>query len=192
MPYRKKDLDLYYFYHIYNRGVNKEKIFYSADNYLYLIKLLNKYLKNYHTTMVAYCLMPNHYHFLIRQNIENNLSDFMKGLFGAYVQGLNKKINRRGPLFEGRFKHIKIERHEHLLHLCRYIHLNPVKDGLVSYPEEWPYSNYLDWIGKRNRKLWDPEFVFTYFNTQKEYVKFVSDYKDELEYQRTVKAYLFG
>ena len=189
MPYRKKNFDQNAHYHIFNRGVNKEIIFYSDNNYEYCLNLIRKQAKIHSISIVAYCFMPNHYHLLIRQNGSSTISRFIQGVFRAYVLGLNKQINRTGPLFEGRFRHIKISQQGYLLHLCRYIHMNPVKAGLVVSPEQWLFSNYLDWIGKRKRGLVDSAFVKTYFNTGEKYTTFVLDYKQAREYQERLQKY---
>ena len=108
--------------------------------------------------MIAYCLMPNHYHFLLRQETEVPLSKFISLLFNAYVQPVNRQQGRRGTLFERRFKHVWVDLEEYLVHLYRDIHLNPWKAKLVSQLEDWPYSNYLEWIGQRAETLQDQTF----------------------------------
>ena len=78
----------------------------------------------------------------------------------------------------------------HLLHLCRYIHSNPVKDGMVADPADWPYSNYLEWIGQRDGRLFDPEFVRMNFSSPKDYRSFVIEYLSRRELPEEIKAYL--
>jgi putative transposase len=131
MPFRQNIFEQGQYYHIFNRGVNRQKIFFTKENYLYFLKLLNKHRISSHATVIAYCLMPNHYHLLLRQDSDINLSRFMKAVLSAYVQALNKYLERKGPLFEGRFKHVHVDNDEYVLHLCRYIHLNPVIAGYV-------------------------------------------------------------
>lgn len=94
--------------------------------------------------MVAYCLMPNHYHFLVRQLSDRALSQWVQMLFNGYSQAINQQLNRKGTLFQNRAKHILIDKDEYLVHLVRYIHYNPVEAGLVHSPEEWQFSNYLE------------------------------------------------
>jgi putative transposase len=81
----------------------------------------------------------NHYHFLLRQETEKSLSRFMQVVFNAYVQALNLQQRRSGALFEGRFRHARVNTWEYLVILCRYIHLNPVRAGLMTRPEDWPH-----------------------------------------------------
>lgn len=191
MPYRKKVFYPGGYYHIYNRGANREPIFFSDENYIYCLRLIRKYNELFHVSVIAYCLMPNHFHFILRQNSEKSISDFMRVVFNAYVQAVNKQIGHMGTLFQGRFKHIHIDKDNYILHLCRYIHLNPVKAGVVNAPEEWHFSNYSEWIGKRNGKLVDRDFVSSYFKNPEDYQRFVMEYKIEKEMaERLSKYYL--
>ena len=144
-----------HYYHIYNRGVNRETIFFSDKNYLYFTHLLKKNMARYSVVIVAYCLMPNHFHFLLTPRENDNVSKFMSSLFGSYTQAINKQQGRQGPLFQGRFCATVVDKDEYLAHLARYIHLNPVMAGFVNAPEAWAYSNYLDVIGRREGTLKD-------------------------------------
>jgi REP element-mobilizing transposase RayT len=92
------------YYHVYNRGCYKELIFREDENYLYLTRLLNESLRKRHVSMIAYCLMPNHYHFLTRQESDVSISEVMQDVFNAYVKAFNKRYGRTGTLFEERFK----------------------------------------------------------------------------------------
>ncbi len=120
--------------------------------------------------------MPNHYHFLFRQDGEIGISILMQRLFNRYSKAYNKRYGRTGTLFEARFKAILVEDENYLLHLCRYIHGNPVKAGLVKKLEDWPYSNFLEWVNLRKGKLIDRYFVKKYFATPELYKSFVEDY----------------
>jgi hypothetical protein len=95
--------------------------------------------------------------------------------FNAYVQAVNRQQSRQGILFEGRFKHVFVDKEEYLVHICSYIHLNPVKAGLVKNPEDWLYSNYLEWIGERGGEIIDQNFVIEWFDNPEEYRKFVME-----------------
>ncbi len=191
MPYRGDVFAKDHFYHIFNRGAGKDILFFNAVNYEYLLRLVKRYHQKHNITVIAYCLMPNHYHFLLRQDSDEPLSKFINVLFNAYVQAVNQQQNRKGTLFEGRFRHVWIDRDEYLIHLCRYIHQNPVKAGLVTQPENWPYSNYLDWIGKRNGTLIDRSFVQEYFASAEEYRQFVHNFQDEQVTQSTIKDFIW-
>ena len=166
-------------------------IFFVEENYKYLTRLVERNFKKYGITIIAYCFMPNHYHFLLRLETELLLSKFINVLFNTYVQALNRQQNRTGALFEGRFKHILVDEWKYLIHLCRYIHLNPVKAGLVSTPEEWAYSNYKVWIGARNGILKDDNFIQGYFESRERYSEFVNDIEDEKQNLVKIRKYIW-
>ena len=167
-----------FYYHVYNRGCDRQCIFIKEDNYIFLLSRAKKFLEEYPLSMIAYCLMPNHYHFLIRAQDEIILSRFIQRLFSSYTQAFNRQQERSGTLFEGRAKRKLIDKEEYLVHLCRYIHLNPVTAKLVPRPGQWMYSNYLEWVDQRNGTLIDREFVRQYFPTAADYVTFVKDVVD--------------
>jgi hypothetical protein len=124
---------------------------------------------------------------------EAPVSRFVGTLFNAYVQVLSRQKQRSGALYEGRFKHVHVDRETYLLQLCRYIHANPVKAGLVTESAEWPYSNYQDWIGARPGTLIDQEFVNVFSLNRKEYRRFVLDYLHRAHsLPEELKGYLLG
>jgi putative transposase len=90
MPYRRDVFTPGQYYHIYNRGAGKGQIFFNEGNYEYLLRLVKRYYQKHGATVIAYCLMPNHYHFLLRQETDELLSKFVGVLFNAYAQALNK------------------------------------------------------------------------------------------------------
>ena len=176
-------------YHLYNRGVNRANIFSSNDNYVFLLRKVKSLVKELPLTIIAYCLMPNHYHFVIRQDGEIPLSEFIGRLFKTYMQAYNKQQGRTGPLFGGRFRAVHVDSDEYLLHLCRYVHLNPVAAGLVTEPGDWLYSNYLEWSEQRRGTLVDRAFVKACFSTPEAYVEFVQAEISDKVVQR-LKPYL--
>ncbi len=176
MPYRQDAFAPGNIYHVYNRGINKMPIFTGPDNYVYLLRKVKRLLTELPITVLAYCLIPNHYHFVLRQDSDIPISAFIQRLFQTYTQAFNKQQGRKGPLFEGRFRHVHVDRDEYVIHLCRYVHLNPVTAGLVSDPAEWPYSNYLEWIETRSGTLVDHAFVRQFFPMPDAYVAFVQDH----------------
>ncbi len=193
MPYARKDLLTWQkgmYYHIYNRGVNRSTIFREPRNYLLVISKIKEYSRANHLTMISYCLEPNHYHFLTRQDGDEPASNLPQFVFNSYTKAYNKTYNHSGTLFEGRFRAKPVQTSSHLLHLCRYIHGNPVKDGLVADPADWPYSNYLEWIGERNGALVDHEFINQQFGNGKEYQKFLFQYLKSRDLPDDVKKFL--
>jgi len=159
MPRRKTTFVQGHYYHINNRGANRNNIFFSKENYLYCLRLMKKYLGDNCIAVIAYCLMPNHYYLLLRPDGDISLSDAVGGLFKAYVMAMNNQTGHSGTLFEGRFQDVHVDNDGYLLHLCRYIYANPVKAGLVLDPKDWVYSNYLEWVGERQGTLVDMDFV---------------------------------
>jgi len=138
------------YYHFYNRGNNRQAVFFERDNYLYFLKGLKKYVRAY-VDIPVYCLMPTHYHIVVRVKPQTQTSEAPKNgetsevskqvslamqKFGiSYTKAINKRLSRVGALFQGQFQGKPIKNYEHLLNLCIYIHANPVKDGLVGLPE---------------------------------------------------------
>ena len=190
MPYRDHVFASGHYYHLYNRGAGRGLIFFNDASYAYCLRLCKQYAEEYGVTFIAYCLMPNHYHFLIRQETDTPPSRFMGALFSTYVQAVNAQQQRKGALFGGRFCHVSVGEEEYLTHLCRYIHLNPVKANLVDQPSAWPYSNYLEWIGRRAGTLVDRTFIRQFFKDDAAYRAFVSDYQSEMKARNVPQRYL--
>jgi len=160
------------YYHVFNRGANRQEIFRSMENYLYLIDIARRFAEK-GIQIIVYCLMPNHYHFLLRQENNYSISRFIQEVFNIYSKTFNRMYHRKGTLFEGPFRAKEVLEEKHLLHLCRYIHRNPLESGFVTDLKDWPYSNYIEWInGKLPRTL----EVRGSFNDPEEYRKFVFEY----------------
>ena len=162
-------------YHVYNRAAAQDQLFYHHGNYLHCLRLTKKFSLRYGVAVMAYCLMPNHYHFLLRQEHDIHISKFVNVLFNAYVQAVNREQGRKGTMFESRFRYVHVDRDEYARYLCRYIHLNPKAATLVNDPAEWPYSNYLEFIGARAGQLMDYDFMRQYWSTAEGYEQFVDN-----------------
>lgn len=162
-----------HYYHVYNHGVAKQNIFANDKNYQFLLKRILLFIPKYELTFIAYCLMPNHYHFLFRLESNGQLAPFIQRLFNSYTQAFNRQQNRTGTLFESRAKSKYVDTDEYVLHFSRYIHLNPVEAGLVAEPVEWPYSSYKEWIGIRPSEICDTKFVRQFFRGPTNYATFV-------------------
>jgi putative transposase len=175
MPVRRTPFLAGYFYHIYNRGVDAGRVFFGLDNYEYFLSLVAKKMSRHGIRIVAYCLMPNHFHLLLRPDLDETVPAFMDSLCGAYTQALNRQRGRRGPLFQGRYRSIEVDAEAYLIHLARYIHLNPVVSRLVVSPIEWSYSNYADVIGRRQGGLRDSSLVPDRFSRGDDYREFVEE-----------------
>ena len=177
-------------YHIYNRGSHRESIFREPDNYLFVLRKIKNYSSELHLVILAYCLMPNHFHLLIRQDGDQPAGLLSQRVFNSYSKAYNKRYQHSGTLFQGPYRVKQVVQTVHLLHLCRYIHANPVKDGLVTEPGDWPYSNYLEWIEKREGTLVDRAFVQAHFEQSVRYVEFVLDYLRSRQLAPEIAAYL--
>jgi REP element-mobilizing transposase RayT len=140
------------YYHIYNRAIAGNLLFREEQNYPFFLSRIEKYILPA-AELIAFCLMPNHYHFILKLKT-NNISTPMKRMALSYVKSFNLVYDQSGHLFQGPFQRIHITDLNYLVHLSRYIHLNPVKANLVPIPKEWVYSSYQDYVGIR-----DPEMV---------------------------------
>jgi putative transposase len=129
------------FYHVTSRGNARQDIFADDEDYRTFLTILADVVERYRWLLHAYCLMGNHYHLLI-ETPQANLSRGMRQLNGVYTQKYNRRHNRVGHLFQGRYKAFVVEKDAYLLELSRYIALNPVRAKLVSSPEDWPWSSY--------------------------------------------------
>ena len=179
-----------YYYHFYNRGAHKISIFRETENYVFVLKKIKKYAQKYRLMVVAYVLMPNHYHFLVRQ-MDKHFARFLpQYVFNSYTKAYNNRYDHSGTLFEDNYKVKLVQNKTHLLHLCRYIHGNPVKDGLVADPADWPYSNYLEWVEERDGTLFDADFVSDNFASPADYREFVFEDLRGRDLPDDVKLYL--
>ena len=165
-----------HFYHIYNQGNNRKKIFFSKQNYTFFLEKINEYLFPY-CDILAWCLMPNHFHVLvfIKSEIltinekENTINSSIGIILRSYTRAINIQNNWTGSLFRQKTKasHIEIAEYENsnknkrpYLNECfNYIILNPVKDELVKEPQMWEFSSYSDTIGIREPRLINLELI---------------------------------
>lgn len=200
------------FYHIYNRGVEKRIIFQDDQDYKVFLNYLKIYLEppippekriakiketvfiapgrplknfNKEIELLAYCLMPNHFHLLIKQNSPRSIESFTRALLTKYSMYFNKRYKRVGTLFQSTYKAILVMEDNYLLHLSRYIHLNPAKHLHVKdTPLHRHYSSYGDYLGKKNTHWLKPEIILSFFKqTQKK------DLKDLFSYQGFVENF---
>ncbi|MCF7792680.1 MAG: transposase [Candidatus Cloacimonetes bacterium] len=167
------------FYHVYNRGCNRNDIFFHQRNYKYLINLFLNNSKKHKIDLTAFCLMPNHYHLLLKQDLNGSISNFLKSTFTSYTLAINKEQKRSGTLFEGKPKKKLIDKIQYIQYVIWYIHRNPVNAGIVSFPEEWQFSNYLEFIGKRKRYFTDVDLIVDLYGSQKGYEMFMQKFEDD-------------
>src|SRR3989344_1185475 len=188
------------YYHIYNRGVEKRTIFQDREDYtkfLYFLKiylsppddvynefpLLRSYILSNNLSeqldLLAFCLMPNHFHLLVRQKSKNAVTKLMRQVMTGYSTYFNRRHERVGSLFQSMFKAAPVEGDEYLLHLSRYIHLNPIARGISLDEFEW--SSYLYYLGKREAQWLNTQIISEYFNNSKKGFSYKSFVEDHLE-----------
>ena len=170
---RKVTFEAGQYYHLYNRGVNRQPIFFNEGNWAYFVKQLRQYAQPEHIDIIAYCLMPNHYHLLVYLKTQALSAKVMQPFGVSYTKAVNKQQERVGPLFQGRFKAVVVDKEGYVLDLSCYIHLNPVRARLVQRPEDWRYSSYQDYVGLRNGTLPNPEVVLAQFPSRQAYAEWV-------------------
>ncbi len=203
--YRKDLLINDNYYHIFSRSIAKYVIFNNDQEYSRIINLISllKYvdfdysfsrfiilksdqqlsiinkLKKQNKTFVeiiAYCIMPTHFHLILKQNTDFGIAKYMAKLLNSYSKYFNAIHNRVGPLWSGRFKNLKVTDDDQLLHLTRYIHLNPCSANIVNRPEHWEYSSYKEYINESDNRMCGFKDVINFELNQ--YKKFVENRKD--------------
>lgn len=184
------------FYHICVRGNNKQAIFQDdRDREEYLLRL-SQYKERYKMHIFAYCLMTNHVHLLVYDNGQD-ISKFMQGLSLSYVIYFNKRYNRTGHLFQDRFTSVPVKGNVQLLATSRYIHLNPVKAGIVEKVGEYKWSSYEAYLNARDEfNIVDTHFLSKIVSSnaeasKQEYIKFISnqdDYREDGEIATTIEG----
>ncbi len=212
MPYRKIPLVETEIYHIFTKTIAGFKIFNSDHDFERIVKTIsfytaenppckfslflerkkkskeNDFLQSTHSKKIvkilAYCIMPTHIHLILVQLKDNAISQFANLVLKSYSKYFNTKYKRKGPLWEGRFKNVLVDTDEQLLHLTRYVHLNPVSAFLVDKPEDWEFSSYREYMGLVNENKRICEFA-DYLNLDiSSYRKFV---EDRINYQRELE-----
>ncbi len=139
-------------YHSYNRGNNQQLLFFSYANYLFFLKKIRDYVLP-HADLLAYCLMPNHFHLMLETKPdleEQALNAGIQRLLSSYTQAINKQEKRTGSLFQQHTKAKCLVEPEHALTCFHYLHQNPLRAGLVRQMENWPFSSFKDYCGFRN------------------------------------------
>lgn len=136
--------------------------------------------------VIAYCLMPNHFHLLLQQIEENGIQTFMGYIQNSYTKYFNIKNKRTGPLFQGRFKAKHIEDTNTLLHVSRYIHLNPIVGSITKDLTTYPWSSYSDFTSTQ-RKFISPEIILEQFKSKEAYKKFTLNHVDYAKKIESIK-----
>ena len=188
------------YYHVTARGNERKEIFKSEKDREKFLSYLESAVNRYGAVIHVWCLMSNHYHLLV-ETPSGNLSQIMQHINGAYTNYFNTKRKRSGHLFQGRYKGILVEADEYALELSRYIHLNPVRIGVVNEPGDYRWSSFQEYTGKRKMADWlSTEFILGYFDksqpaAQKKYQQFVEEMvgkEHESPLQQMVAATMLG
>jgi putative transposase len=219
MPLRKTPLITGEFYHILNRGSDSIPIFRNRYDYQRFIKTFIYYQhqdpplkfsiflkkseaerekifselnqsKKILVEIIVYCLMPNHYHFLLKQALDRGIFNFTRLISNSYSRYFNTKYKRKGSLFEGRFKAVRVENENQLLHLGRYIHLNPYSGFLVKNFKDlknYPYSSLPEYLNPESGNVCQKEIIYSYFKHPSDYQKSVLDRADYQKKLETIK-----
>ena len=156
-------------YHLFNRGNNKENIFYAEENYAFFLERFKTYLIP-HVDVFAYCLMPNHFHFFIRIN---NLAAFeagIKNFFISYAKAINKKYSRVGSLFQGRYKCSEIDSDSYYTRIITYIHQNPVSGEMKTPIDKYKFSSYSSYLLPQKSSVLKTEEVLDWFGGLEEFI----------------------
>ena len=172
-------------YHLYNRSLSPLSLFIDRSDYAWFLQKFKYYMRQVPSTVIAYALMPNHFHFLIRQDSDIPLSKLFNMVLSVYVRHFNYIHDRKGVLLEGRTKYKPVLKDEYFVFLCMYIHSNPIEAGIVDKLEDWEYSNYLEWVGKREGELFSREIIDEYFPNKglyKEQLKELSRIKKQKKF----------
>lgn len=213
MPIRKIPLATGEIYHILNRGINHQPIFQGKRDYKRALETFSYYMfskiplrfsywirldnndKNQVfgrisensklVSVLSFCFMPNHFHFLLRQEEDFGISKFLAKFQNSFTRYFNERHERTGHLFQGQFKAVRIENENQLLHTSRYIHLNPYSGYIVKTIDElreYPWSSFREYIEGMDA-VSETKTILSGFASKEKYFQFVNDQKD---YQRTL------
>ncbi|MEA3391372.1 MAG: transposase [Candidatus Marinimicrobia bacterium] len=168
-------------FHVYNHAIDDLSLFYDDQDCEFFLVAFTKQLEKIPASIFAYCLMPNHYHFLIRQDEDEKIFRIFNYAFISYAKYFNRKYERKGHIFRSPLQHKEVNDRTYLIQLCKYIHLNPVYADLVEEPEDWFYSNYREWIGQRNGKLFAKEIYQNLFPGPQDYITYVNSFQNYIK-----------
>jgi putative transposase len=215
MPRRIIPLATGEIYHVVNRGVNQQPIFHDRRDYKRALEILSYYRfvkppvrfsflnrlvpeeqgriwkelekkAQRLVTIFSFCLMPNHFHLLLRQEKENGISRFLANFQNSFTRYFNTRHKRSGHLLQGQFKAVRIENENQFLHTCRYIHLNPYTSFVIRTPQElktYPWSSLKEYMGDDPCTICELDTILSSFPSKERYLRFILDQKD---YQRAL------
>lgn len=214
MALRKTPLITGFTYHVFNQGIDRRTTFTNKREYNRALQTFKFYLYNQHITklsyylssgtnqlgllqqvqqhpklvaILAFCLMPNHFHFVLRQEVDGGISKFMADFQNSYTKYFNTKHTRKGSLFLNPFRALRVETDEQLLHLIRYVHLNPYTSGIISTTRElftFPYSSLPYYFQETppDQSIYT-DMIHSFFTTTQKHQQFI---QDQSGYQKTL------
>lgn len=202
-----------FYYHVFNRGIDKRPTFTMKRECLRALELINFYrfkdlplkfsqynnlpserqsevleqimLSDKQVDILSYCLMPNHFHFLLKQNTDKGIATFIANFTNSYTRYFNTKHQRVGPLFQGVFKAVFVENDEQMIHLSRYIHLNPVVSSIIGVNDltDYQWSSYPSYLAYPQGGFTETKQILSAFRSNDDYRNFVLD---QVEYAKTL------
>jgi REP element-mobilizing transposase RayT len=192
MPRRRVPLIADVAYHVYNRGNNRQALFFEPRDYAEFMRRIRHFVlgdrqdgigtveRGPGASVIAYCLMPNHYHLLLEPTGED-LSSRMQMLSISYTKWVNARHERCGALFQGQFQAVPVREDRHLLTLTAYLHLNPVRAGIIADPCDWAFSSYREFAGTRAGTLPSTDLVLSIAGGPDAYAEFVRGFAVDAE-----------
>jgi len=171
-------------HHLYNSGANKATIFFEEDNYLYFLRRMKYYSIKDKIKILAYCLIPNHFHMFLKQTTDNfSISLFISSLLNSYVKSINQKYKRSGTLLEGKTKSKRINDDAYFKWVIKYIIENPIIVGLTNNIITWEFTNAKNLLGLRTNALTDVKYVKSFFQSKKVMIEFLADKTIKVNYE---------
>ena len=216
MPSRKLPLVTGEYYHIFNRGFNQQPIFLSTNDYQRAFETIRYYhyltppikfsylnlqppkrqkeildqLVQTSIDILAFCFMPNHFHFLVKQLVDQGINQSISMFSLSYSKYFNIIHEKKGPVFEGRFQAVRVSSNEQLLHLSRYIHLNPYTASIVKNLEElqdYPYSSLKEYLHPQQFNLSQTNEILAQFKSGQDYLDFTLNHADHQKQPHLIK-----
>jgi putative transposase len=160
------------FFHVYNRGVDRQLVFRNRDDYTVFLDLMEKWYHPEELRMHTFNLLPNHFHLILQQLIPYAISRFQKGVSEGLARWVNRQSRRVGHLFQGRYKLKHVDDRSYLVQLARYIHQNPVVAGLVQTAEEWDFGSYRDFLNDSRFGFLTRETLFDLAGGKEKFAEF--------------------
>ena len=180
---KQKNYFINTYHHLYNRGANRNKIFFGNTDYENFLQKLKRYKDKYMIQINCYCLLPNHFHLFVKQlTKEYSIGKFIGDLTNSYTRTVNIKYERSGVLFEGKTKSKIINDESYFLWLCKYILNNPVKALLVKKPEDWQYSSAKEYFGEKDVEYTSTFDILNRFNNIESFKDFINQDTNKFDY----------